>query len=116
MRFAVLVKSQCKICSLALRAVECDFSALCTKHGISLMTRPRCVATIVLKFCIIVYQGCLVSPSGAAPQTQGKLYWSNFMFGTIESANVDGTGRQIVVSGLGDPRGVEFDIQAGQLY
>jgi DNA-binding beta-propeller fold protein YncE len=71
---------------------------------------------MALKLCLVACHCYLDSQAGAAPQTQGKVYWSNFVFGTIESANLDGTGRQVVVSGLGDPRGVEFDIPAGQLY
>jgi DNA-binding beta-propeller fold protein YncE len=80
------------------------------------MIRPHRLAGIAVTLFLIVGLNCLVLSAGAAQPTLGKLYWSNFFFGTIESANLDGTGKQVVVSGLGDPRGVDFDNQAGHLY
>jgi DNA-binding beta-propeller fold protein YncE len=80
------------------------------------MIRPHFSIGIAVTLGLVAVHSFQSPSANAAPPTLGKLYWSNFSFGTIESANLDGTGKQVVVSGLGDPRGVEFDNQAGHLY
>jgi PKD repeat protein len=47
----------------------------------------------------------------------GKLYWTvDASYGQIERANLDGTGRQALVSGVYRPRGLAVDSRHGKMY
>jgi hypothetical protein len=46
-------------------------------------------------------------PAGLAVDgAGGKLYWTDYSLGDIESANLDGSGRQILVTGQMLPTGL----------
>jgi len=44
------------------------------------------------------------------------LYWGNVAAGEIRRAKLDGSGQQVLVSGLNDPHRVVLDPEGGQLY
>jgi len=47
----------------------------------------------------------------------GKIYWLHGSTpGRIRRANLDGSGQEIVISGLKNPRGLALDRQAGKIY
>lgn len=47
----------------------------------------------------------------------GKIYWGHFSNGTISRANLsDGSGVEVLVSGLNTVRQVELDLTAGDIY
>jgi len=45
-----------------------------------------------------------------------KIYWTDLQTGRIYRANYDGTGAQVIVSGLADARGIEVDYYGGKIY
>jgi len=47
---------------------------------------------------------------------EGKIYWADRGTHKIERANLDGTGRETLVSGLGDPNHIALDLNAGKMY
>lgn len=47
---------------------------------------------------------------------RGKVYWVNGTRKRIERSNLNGTAREIVVSGLSNPFGIALDLQAGHIY
>jgi outer membrane protein assembly factor BamB len=46
----------------------------------------------------------------------GKLYWSDRFNREIGSANLDGTGRTTLITGLNEPRFLALDAASGKLY
>ena len=57
------------------------------------------------------------SPPGG-PLAQGKMYWTDSSFDTIQRANLDGTGVEglFPVGGLDAPHGIALDIAGGKMY
>ena len=57
------------------------------------------------------------SPAGIALDiARGKMYWVNQFGGTLSSANFDGTGQQVVLSGLTEPTNIAIDLVSNQIY
>jgi low density lipoprotein receptor-related protein 5/6 len=55
--------------------------------------------------------GIAIDPAG------GKIYWSDVRnVGSIHRMNLDGTGDETIISGLGDPNRLVLDLSAGKLY
>jgi hypothetical protein len=48
--------------------------------------------------------------------TNGKIYWADNVFGFIQRANLDGSGKQILLRGLPGPLGIDLDVAAGKIY
>jgi sugar lactone lactonase YvrE len=69
--------------------------------------RATLLITLVLLALIAVW------PFDAAA---GQMYWTDFIGGTIERAGLDGTGRQVLVSGLTNPHGIALDLANSQMY
>jgi len=46
----------------------------------------------------------------------GKIYWGDFSGGTIYRSNLDGSGRETLLTGNNSTRGVRVDSQGGMLY
>jgi streptogramin lyase len=45
-----------------------------------------------------------------------KLYWTEFTSNRILRANLDGTGCQVLLTGLNNPRHIELDVTHGKIY
>ena len=64
----------------------------------------------------------LVTGLGGSPRSVvldlagGQMYWTNALFGQILRANLDGTGRQTLVSGLDNCRYMALDLPSGKMY
>jgi len=59
------------------------------------------------------------TPSGIALDVAaGKVYWTSTQANgpRVERANLDGTGRETLVTGMNDPRGIALDVLAGKMY
>ncbi|HHP7239261.1 T9SS type A sorting domain-containing protein [Longibacter sp.] len=52
----------------------------------------------------------------AVDASRGKVYWSNVATGSIQRANLDGSGLDTVVSGLASPVGLDIDPAGGKVY
>lgn len=52
----------------------------------------------------------------ALDQTNGKMYWNNQFEHIIMSANLDGTGQQVILSGLDEPTDIAIDGNSGKIY
>ena len=48
----------------------------------------------------------------------GKIYWvhGSFNEGRIRRANLDGSGQELLLSGLTNPRGLALDVDGGKMY
>jgi hypothetical protein len=46
----------------------------------------------------------------------GKMYWSDYGTNYVQRANLDGTGVETLVTGLGNPRQIALDLSAGKMY
>ena len=46
----------------------------------------------------------------------GKIYWISSFDHTIMRANLDGTGQQVILSGLNEPSGLALDANSGKIY
>ena len=59
----------------------------------------------------------IVLSSSPALGDATQMYWLDWDSETLERANVDGSNRQILLSGdLNKPRNVSLDLQAGKMY
>jgi hypothetical protein len=82
----------------------------------------KSTSTKLIFFFALLAVSIFLSAPGVAQGVYSTLYWPNFdISGTlrqIESINVNGTGRTIVVSqaNVGDPTAVEVDPVAGKIY
>ena len=65
-------------------------------------------------FAVIVTVLCGMSPRHA--RAAGKMYWAEGGANTINQANLDGSGRDIIAAGFGDPTDIALDVAAGKLY
>lgn len=52
----------------------------------------------------------------ALDSVNGKIYWSSQFEHTIRSANLDGTGQQVVLAGLNEPTDIGVDASNGKIY
>ena len=46
----------------------------------------------------------------------GKIYWSDSFDHKIHRSNFDGTGKEVIISGLGEPYGIALDLTVGKIY
>ena len=53
-------------------------------------------------------------PAQGAYGDRGKVYWTEL--GKIRRANLDGTGAEVLVSGLSEPGSIALDLTAGKMY
>ena len=53
---------------------------------------------------------------GGSSGGAGKIYWTDFGTGKIQRANLDGTGAEDLITGLGAPFGMALDLGGGKLY
>jgi hypothetical protein len=59
----------------------------------------------------------LLFPTGIAlDPAAGKMYWTDFLDGTIQRANLDGSAVETLVSDLESPQGIALDTTAGKIY
>lgn len=58
----------------------------------------------------------LASPQMLEAAEPPRLIWSDREMNTIRSALLDGTDPQLLISGLGEARGVDVDVASGMLY
>lgn len=65
---------------------------------------------------IIVDTGLFSPQSMAIDPVNSKMYWTDSSPGEIEMANLDGTGRQTIVTGLTYPTGLTVDQVDGKIY
>ena len=68
----------------------------------------------VFRLALFVAASVLVARSNSA--SAAKMYWSDRVADTITRANLDGTQQEILVSNLGEPRGIEIDVVGNVLY
>lgn len=73
------------------------------------LVRLRFVAVVAFAFLAL-----LASPRAIA--AAGQMYWTDFIGGTIERANLDGTDRVTLVSGLNYPHGIALDVVNNHMY
>ncbi|NIV49750.1 MAG: hypothetical protein GWN46_24585, partial [Gammaproteobacteria bacterium] len=57
-----------------------------------------------------------VTASDVEASTFTKIYWVDEAMDQIRRANLDGSGVEILVSGLGDPRDIAVDFVGGKMY
>jgi len=66
---------------------------------------------------LVIGQNIQDTPNGIALDiTSNKMYWVNQFGGTLLSANLDGTGQQLVFGGLTEPTNIAIDLISGQIY
>jgi DNA-binding beta-propeller fold protein YncE len=59
----------------------------------------------------------LLGPMGIAiDAVASKIYWTDSSTNMIQRANLDGTGIENLITGLGDPRALALDTIAGKIY
>lgn len=56
------------------------------------------------------------SSAPIAERIGNKIYWVDFFDGEILRSNLDGSGVEVVLSGLGSPKGIAVDATDGKLY
>ncbi len=45
-----------------------------------------------------------------------RIYWTDAVAGTIQRANLDGSGVETLVTGLSEPQGIAIDVAGGRIY
>jgi hypothetical protein len=58
----------------------------------------------------------IVGLAQARESRSDQIYWADYNAGTVQRANIDGTGTQTLVTGLVGPIGLALDLPAGQMY
>jgi hypothetical protein len=61
---------------------------------------------------MLVDRGITAVAGLALDLSGGKLYWSEYTFGNIGRANLDGTEQKIILSGLGGPGKIALDLRS----
>ncbi len=67
----------------------------------------------LLMIALVFLAVIVVWPFDAAA---GQMYWTDFIGGTIERANLDGTDRVTLVTGLTNPHGIALDLANNHMY
>ncbi len=67
---------------------------------------------ILLTVCIVT----LMPTTTTEATTANMIYWADLEDDSINRANLDGTGRERLVTGLSQPHNVSLDISAGKMY
>src|ERR1044071_660942 len=73
---------------------------------------------LTTRFCTTLARFCLCVVVLAAPAALGqkRMYWSNSGFGTLERANLDGSSRAVILSGLSSPYAIALDLVHNKIY
>ena len=67
----------------------------------------------IIRFLIVAAAIMVLEPWEALA---GKMYWTDRREQRIQRANLDGSGRETILSGLPDPIGIALDVVAGKMY
>lgn len=78
--------------------------------GRFLMT--RCCKSMMLTWTVLLVLNRWVAAQGLPP----NLYWSDRVANTIRRADADGTNSEVLVSGIGQARGVAVDFENDLIY
>lgn len=81
--------------------------------GTLVSTSRPIVVRIMLSATLALLAPMLAWPAGAAADV---MYWTDFIGETIERANVDGTGRITLITGLDNPHGIALDVANNHMY